>query len=637
MHLLRGFHLLLFSLFITFVSIPSDAQQPSAAMADVRLEPHDGKTAFYLGEPIQLDLVFENHTSSPTTLNTTIYGDVSEKVEITPATGWFQWQTQSGHDYATAEKLGDQPIRIPVRLDEGFIFREPGHYRVRVTTARLQGGSALGDPPLPAVTTNEVELELNTMPADVEAGILRGIRAALTNAADTRSGYKSRENAMARLAALQGDESLAEKIRLLKEGDDDFRSIYREAFASTRNLERQLALLEDAWTNPGVIPRYDTPDALTETRMLLTGRNLEGWHMMVIPRAPDPIQQKIAEEHHADMVALLDSMSKRSGEGRAVGAYFLIEFGGLTDTERTRAIEYAIEEFPHMDSTEQHMLLETARPPLRDMRLVPMLTSLLTLDPADKDAIASLAAIAPADATPWVLKTVCASAGVVLLDTFKDVHADRLPEVDACLAAQLRVVPATPRAEFEWKQRAVEAARFASPAILTALKEGWQKPAQDGAALAILLRDAPLEAVALLNKKLAAGRFDGQIFYESNSVFKQLNQPVPDGVIAWLRQRLATGDDREAGIAAYELSVIGEPSDTALIESRLQRLRNQWRGREQEVTTSAVTQPPGQARQAEVDMASALASYEARTKVDGDQRHDLGQGCMSDMCRFYLK
>jgi hypothetical protein len=637
MVLLRGFYLLFFSLCVTVVSFSSDAQEPGAAMPDVRLEPHDGKTVFYLGEPIQLDLVFENHTGSPATLNTTIYGDLSEKVEITPATGWFQWQTQSGHDYSTAAKLGDQPIRIPVRLDEGFIFREPGHYRIRISTARLRRGSGLGGAFFPAITTNEVELELNTMPTDVEADILRGIHAALANAADTRAGYESRENAIAQLAALQGDESLAEKIRLLKEGDDGFRNVYREAFASTHNLERQLALLEDAWTNPALIPSYDTPDALTETRMLLAGRNLEGWHMMVVPHAPDPVQQKIGGAHHADMTALLDSMSKRSGEGRTTGAYYLIEFGGLTDSERTRATEYALEEFPHMDSTEQHMLLETARPPLRDPRLVPMLTSLLAQNPADKDAIASLAAIAPTDATPWVVKTVCAPAGIVLLDAFKDVHADRLPEVDVCLARLLRVAPTTPRAEFEWKQRAVEAARFASPAILPALKEGWQKPAQDGAALAILLRDAPPVAVALLNKNLTAGHFDGQIFYESNSVFKQLDQSFPDEAMTWLRERLATGSDRAAGIAAYELSVTGDLSDSALIQSRLQRLRNQWKGRESEVATSEVDQPPGQARQAETDMASALASYEARTKVDGDRRRDLGQGCMSDMCRFYLK
>jgi hypothetical protein len=629
MLLSRGFYLLLFS----WCGACLYAQLP-----DVRLEAHDGKTTFYLGEPIQLDLVFENHTNSSFTLNTTIYGDLSEKVKIMPATGWFQWQTRSGHDYASVASLGGEPIRIPVRLEEGFIFREPGTYRVSVTTLRLQSGSGLNLAALPPVTTNEVELDLSTMPADVEAGILREIRAALANADDSRAGYKSREHAMARLATLQGDEALTEKIHLLEEGDDDFRSVFREAFASTRNLKRQLALLEDAWTNPALIPRYDTPSALTETRMLAAGQNLPGWQMVQVIGKADPTAQKIAEAHHADMAALLESMPRRSGEGRAMGAYFLVEFGGLTETERARAVEYAVEEFPHMDDTEQHMLLETARPPLRDVRLAPELTSMLTKNPADKDAIASLVAIAPEDATPWVVRTVCAPADVVLLEAFEGVHADRIPQVDACLSALLRVVPADAGAEFKWKQRAVEAARFASTAILPALKEGWQKPSQNGAALAVLLRDAPAEALALLNKELAAGRLNNSmIFFESNNVFKQADRPFPDEVMAWLRERLTKGSDMEAGLAAYELSVAGGASDSVAIQDRLQRLREQWRGREHEVATADANQPAGQARQAEVELGSALASYEGRTKVDGTRRHDLGEGCMSDMCHFYLK
>jgi len=211
----RGFSVLLCFLCVPFVSIPLEGQPSGNAQPAVHLEPHDGRSVFYLGEPIQLDLVFENHTGSAFTINASIYGDLSEKVEITPATGWFQWQTQSGHDYASIENLGDQPIRIPVRLDEGFVFREAGHYRVRVTTARVYRGSALGGPSLPAVTTNEVGLDLKTMPADVESSMLRGIRADLAseprNCNCPCAQSEPADSAMARLAALQGDEALAEK------------------------------------------------------------------------------------------------------------------------------------------------------------------------------------------------------------------------------------------------------------------------------------------------------------------------------------------------------------------------------------------------------------------------------------------
>jgi hypothetical protein len=628
--------LMLLSLCTVSATVASRAQQAApVATPDVRLEAHGGKTDFYLGEPIQLDLVFENHTGLPFQLNGSDYGDLSEKVEITPTTGWLQWQTPSGHDYLSMTNLSGEPIRIPVRLDEGFIFREPGHYQVRVTTSRLRQGPALGVA-LPAVTTNEVDLELKAMPASVEADMLRSIRADLANADDTRAGYDLRSHATRRLATLQGNEALAEKIKLLEEGDDDFRSVSREAFASTLDLNHQLALLKDAWTNPALTPPYDAPDALNETRSLLAGRNLEGWKMGLPNRSHDAIEQKIDEAHNADMAALLDSMPRRSGEGRAMGAYFLIEFGGLTDTERARAVDYAIEEFPHMDDTEQHMLLETARPPLRDPRMVPMLKSLLAENPGDKDAVASLIAITSTEANPWVVKTICAPQGTVLLDTFKDVHADRLPEVDTCLAAKLRAVPATPREEFEWKQHAEQAARFASPAILPALKEGWKKSTQDSAVLAVLLRDAPSEAIALLNKEHTAAQFDGQLFYESRVVFAQLQQPFPEEVTAWLRERLANGSDKEVAAVAYALSIGGGSSDSTLIEDRLRRLRNEWKGREHEVATANVNQPAGQARQAEMELVSALGSFDSHTKVDAAYRPDLGAGCMSDMCRFYM-
>ena len=605
----------------------ASAQQPAAeGVPSVRLDAHNGKTSFYLGEPIPLDLVFENRTDAPFTVNNTVYGDLSEKVEITPAEGWFQWQTQSGHDYADAVKLGATPERIPVRLDEGFIFREPGEYRVRVTTARLTRGSMLSGTALPAITTNDVTITLRTMPPEVEKATLTTIRADLASAGETRSGYELRQSAMDRLAALQGDDALAEKIRLLGSGDEEFRQVLREAFATTHDLHKQLVLLEQAWRDPKLTPQYDTPSALNETRLLLAGRSLAGWQMMVAPKTPDVTAQQLADQTHADMTALLDSMPQRSGESRTMGAYFLVEFGGLSDAERARAVNYAVEEFPHMDDTAQHMLLETARPPLRDPRLEPMLRTMLAANPADKDVVAALLAMVPDGSAAWIVKSVCAPKGVVLLDTFKDAPADRIPAVDACLAPLLRLPPGEPRYEFEWKQRATEAARFATPAILPALHEGWKSPRQDSAVLAVLIRNDPAGAIPLLDREAASGKLDGMSFFETAEVYKQLRQPFPAEVLTWLRLKLKSGTDKEAGIAAYALSIGGETSDAARVQHRLQRLRSRKQGTDQ----------ASDVRQAELEFAGALGSYGTPTFVDEAQRRQLGQGCMSDGCRQYL-
>ena len=606
-------------------SLSAQSKEPVAGNApSVRLETHNGKTMFYLGEPIRLDLIFENDTGTPFMLNTTVYGDLSEKVEITPAKGWFVWQTQSGHDYSTQAKLGDAPVRIPVDLDEGFVFREPGEYRVHVTTARLMSGAILGGSSLPAATTNDVTIELKTMPTDVEASKLATIRSDLVSAGKDRRGDELRQNAMHRLAALQGDEALLEKINLLEAGDEDFRRVYREAFATTHDLQRQLALLTQAWTNPKLTPEYDTPDALYETRLLLTGRNLPGWQMSVMSHPPDDVEKQLGVEHRADMVALLDSMPQRMGEGRTMGAYYLIEFGGLNDAQHARAVDYAIEEFPLMDDTAQHMLLETARPPIRDPRLVPLLRAMLAKNPSDKDVTAALLAMEPTESATWITKSVCAPKGVVLLDTFKEASVDRVPETDTCLSQLLRVAPTDPRAEFEWKQRATQAARFATPAILSALREGWERPEQDSAVLAVLMRDDPTGAVKLLNQETAGNTFNGMLFFETESVYKQIPKEFPPEVLAWLRTKLKSGNNKEASTAAYALSIGGDASDAPRVEERLERLRTQNEGQVAEV------------QQAEMELASALGTYESKMFLDEARRHQLGQGCMSDQCRLYL-
>jgi hypothetical protein len=526
-------------------------------MPDVHLEAHDGKTTFYLGEPIRLDLVFENHTGSPFALNNTDYGDMSEKVEISPQTGWIQWQTRSAHDYGTGLDLSSAPIRIPVQLDEGFVFREPGEYRVRVTTDRLTRGNRWsGDGDLP-ITTNELAIHVDEMPAGEEAARLREIRAAL--ASSHGSDNRARQEALRSLACLQGVDALVEKIRLMEDGDDSFRAVFREAFATTHDLNRQFALLEQAWRDPKLIALYNTSEAIAETRLLLAGRNLSGFQMMVETRAPDVVEQKIAAEYQADMAALLDSMPARRGESRTMSAYFLIERGGLSGAQYARAVDYAVEEFPNMDNTDRDMLLTTANPPLRDVRLLPTLRSMLDSHPSN-DVVKALLDVAPAETATWIVKSVCAPTGVMRLDTYKDVASDRVPEVDPCLSALLRTAPSE-QEEIQWQQHAKLAARFATSAVLPALREGWKNSTQDGAVLAVLIRNEPAGAVELLKTRAAAGKFDEMLFFDTGDVYKHITQTFHEEVLTWLRAKVTNGSAQEVRAAAYALSIGGEASD----------------------------------------------------------------------------
>jgi hypothetical protein len=200
--------------------------------------------------------------------------------------------------------------------------------------------------------------------------------------------------------------------------------------------------------------------------------------------------------------------------------------------------------------------------------------------------------------------------------------------VDACLAPLLRVPPSPSdgRAEFNWQQRAIEAARFASPAILPTLREGWKNSRQDSAVLAVFIRDDPKGAIALLNKQLAAGTFKGDSFFSTSNVYKQVAEPFPTEVLTWLRVRLEDGTDNEASTAAYALSIGGDNSDKARVQQRLELLRAQWQGK----------QLTAEEQQAEMNLASTLGTYESKLFLDEAQRHQLGQGCLTDQCRLYL-
>ena len=608
---------------------------------EVRLEPHDGKTTFQIGEPIRLDLVISNPTGLPMMVNATDYGDNSDPVEITPKTGWIAWQGQSGHDYAMMSQLGEQPVRIPIRIDQVAIFRAPGHYDVRVSENRVQGGADLMHlSRSEAITTNSVGLELEPMPESREADIVNGVEADLSNAGNDRSGARLRKAAVVRLAALQGNIALAEKVKLLVAEQEDFRGVATEAWATTLNLKHQLELIESAWHDPKVDPAYDMPSAMDETRRLLAGLPLRGWQMAVAPQKPDEIEQQLATAHQQDMVDLLNSMPQRNGENRRDAAYFLVEFSGLPSSDQARAREYAIQEFPQMNDVGQHMILETARPPVRDSRLLPSLKAMLDKDPADKDALAAYLDIAPDQAAPYVVRAVCAPSGPPLLDAFAKVKEDRLPQVDGCLHSLLQGQAGSDagtngkatnsgRANFVWKQRVTLAARFGSPALLPEIEiSGTQQVAANpndsgvgGALLAAEMRD---NAGAAL-QRLQRGMPSTISWYETDKVFESAHQSFPAPVLTWLRSQVLNADADTAGNAAYQLSVGGTTQDRKLIEERLSKLRSESLG-------SSGTKPT----MAETNLVSALFQSTAWT-LTTEERTSITDGCLTDGCRGFAK
>jgi hypothetical protein len=111
---------------------------------------------------------------------------------------------------------------------------------------------------------------------------------------------------------------------------------------------------------------------------------------------------------------------------------------------------------------------------------------------------------------------------------------------------------------------------------------GWKSFTEDGAALVALMRDDPDGAIELLTNEVATGKLDGTLFFETGHVYELIHQAYPDKVLMWLRTKLESGTDKEAGTAVYVCASIGgNASDGTRVEQSLERLRAEWQGHQQ--------------------------------------------------------
>jgi hypothetical protein len=149
--------------------------------AAVRLEAHDGKTHFKIGDPVALDLVFTSRSPEYiVNTDTSPYLPASDLVELAPEDGWvrshssFRGLSQNG---STLQRLGSSPIRVSVLLNRTITFQKPGRYEVTLITERLRTSDALMDSTSletcdRCLTTNAVGIDLSARDESEEEALV---------------------------------------------------------------------------------------------------------------------------------------------------------------------------------------------------------------------------------------------------------------------------------------------------------------------------------------------------------------------------------------------------------------------------------------------------------------------------------
>ncbi|MBS1815287.1 MAG: hypothetical protein JSS87_10465 [Acidobacteria bacterium] len=611
---------------IFYVGFVTHAMAQQSSRAEVRLEAHDGQTQFKLGDLIQLDLVFQDaafpdiRAEQPgnrpwlplpgqPTVNNINYPDIADDATITPATGWFRWRAKSAHDYSTRTPVDATGIRIPVLLNQGYVFRQPGHYEITITTRRMAGTP---------ITTNAVGIDITARSPEDEAALVWSLNAAI---ASTRG--KEQQKAAQQLAFLPGEDAARAKVQWLLGPHQWVASIMTDGLAATEDQALQLQLLKSAWADPSHAPDGTLQWALKRAEAFARGQMEPGW-TMIRTRKEDATTRALEAEYAADLDRVIATLPQRTGDVRRDTAYYLMQDNQLTPGQMARVKPVVLEEFSRMSPIARSMLIETRWNAIRDPSLAPELIAMIKSKARNMDAAAAVQRLVEIDwpeARPYVVEMICRPGRGLLLNKLNGIKEDRLPEVDACLTSMLARGEQREH-DFEWEQAALRAARFATPAVLPSIKAAWTNPSQDASMLAVLMRDAPEEAVVLLQREP-----DIQ-WYPANQVYEALGGKLPPQVLVWLRSPKAPK------YAAYELSQFGGPEDRILLESHLAALRAQWRGREAEMQHVQPNTPAYMAKSEEQELVSSLLGAKAWT-LTPEEKQRITDGCVSDWCRRY--
>lgn len=417
MKTLRG----LVFLMAVYIAGPSDrqgvAQQTlrspiGSSSASVRLEPHESKVQFKLGDPITVDLVLASEPGYQAFLEST--RNDFPKVNITPADGWFQAQAQS---LELQEAPGQGPIRIPVLLNRSIVFQQPGDYQITITMTRPDpSGTCVGTPEPKACcheTTNAVMIEISrrddheeselvaqlsslleqkpdTYPSDEfnkqQKPLLDEAQDVLKNplAADPQRALKlvntmraaqdaeigrikkqkeSRRQTSIRLSYLQGDDAVRAKVRWIladpEDGEDDAGHLMLGGLAHSRNLQLQLQLLQTAWSDIGHVPTDTLQSALQQTKASLNHVPFVLYSSDGVPRRSLPHPEVVAERQR-ELDELLPSLPQRASPNREQTMAFLIF--GINPRDGLRLRTEIEKVFGGMSPAVQNSLLRTHWP-----------------------------------------------------------------------------------------------------------------------------------------------------------------------------------------------------------------------------------------------------------------------------------
>lgn len=547
-----------------------------------------GRTRFFQGERIPLELVFSTRRPGVYQVNTAVSDRVgrmnmADTFQVSPTEGvvdplsdWFLgWVSFGG---AMGSKvLAGQDVVVKLDLNEWLRFDRPGRYTLRVTSQRVGSKSI-------SLRLESTPVHFEIVPATPEwewAAVEEALRAmASADETERRQGCRS-------LRFLRSEAALEAMARHYADRDSECSADLLLGLAGAHDAERALRIMEAQLGEPQATITSAFVDALARLASLReSGR-----------RAPDGDEDAYfaLAERSGELTAvyqdwLFELLPRKVGPARALTASELYEGAVVRAMQQNRDTAWLSQlaalvrsVLPELPMADQQHLLDLRWDRLADPELLPHLRALYASPPdrfSRSTALERIYELAPEEGRRLILAEIRSGRLESRREVLGRLPEDTLPELDTTM---LRSLLAN-RTNYSAKDHAEVIERYATDAIFQEVRgfyEGWR----DGPAcwarpalLAYFLRvDASYGARALEQ----AGRPGGGCSEgDRRSLLVEVAKlrTSPELEAAAVRQ-LEASDLDAAALAAELLGRHGSAAAEAALWQRLESWNRQWKAR----------------------------------------------------------
>lgn len=415
---------------------------------DIRLAVRtaNGQTTFRIGETIPLELAFSSSAEQKYQLNIAS-SDRSgranyERFIVDPHAGWSDpldlyfrsGPVAIGGGMGSSGPLSQQPVAIPLDLNEWVRFDQPGEYRVTVESHRamLTAQRALSAP----AVSNELRLTVVAASPEWQQETLQKALAALNGHAAPgvpMSGPRDARTEAAKTLRYLGTEAAVRAMAHWTQYPDCWLGLVGSRFRSA-GLNEMIKLLRD----PGTAIDRQFLDTLA---------------LLAVPDTPGQHFQDRNEFANRFQEELIAALPQKTGAALAVSVQTVMQNPrGVDPDVRKSLTDILAANFDSLPMGTQSDLINNRFGPLDRMLVVPMLRKMAEhylnspqpqpaeaaeFSRAGGEALARWYDLAPADARPAILREIVRPEPRFPIDALGILPDRELPEVDGTLVSHL--------------------------------------------------------------------------------------------------------------------------------------------------------------------------------------------------------